>query len=59
MDPSLSSVPLPPSWPDHVKSAFLNAAIRDYPIRHAEAGSQYERFGTPPHGGRPVPRISG
>jgi len=25
MDPSLSSVPLPPSWPDHVKSAFLNA----------------------------------
>ena len=25
MDPNLSSVPLPPSWPDHVKSAFLNA----------------------------------
>ena len=25
MDPSLSSVPLPPSWPDHVKSAFLHA----------------------------------
>ena len=25
MDTNLSSVPLPPSWPDHVKSAFLCA----------------------------------
>ena len=25
MDPNLSTTPLPPSWPDHVKSAFLQA----------------------------------
>ena len=25
MDPNSPAIPLPPSWPDHVKSAFLNA----------------------------------
>ena len=35
------------------------AVVRDYPIRRAEAASQHERFGTPPHGGRPAPCISG
>ena len=35
------------------------SVVRDYPIRHAEADGQHERFGTPPHGGRPALRVCG